>query len=102
MADYIKVAKTSDLTEEEGLYLTANGKPIALFKVDGEYYCIDDTCPHQEGPLSEGYCDGTEVTCPWHHAVFDLKTGQCTEGPSEEDVNSYPVRVQGEDIEIQV
>jgi len=102
MAEYVKVAMVSDLTDEEGLYVSAKEKALALFKVGEDYYCIDEECPHEEGPLSQGYCDGTEVTCPWHHAVFDLKTGECTEGPSEEDVTTYPVRVTGDDIEVEV
>ena len=102
MSDYVKVAKTSDLTEEEGLYVQAGDKALALFKVGDSYYCIDDACPHEEGPLSQGYVDGCEVTCPWHHAVFDLKSGECSEGPSEEDVSTYNVRVNGEDIEVEV
>lgn len=102
MAEYTKVAKTADLTDEEGLNVTVNGKSLAIFKVGEHYYAIDEECPHEEGPLSQGYCEGTEVTCPWHHAVFNLDTGECLEGPSEEDVNTYPVRVTGDDIEVQV
>jgi NAD(P)H-dependent nitrite reductase small subunit len=102
MAEYVKVAKTSEIDEEEGLNVTAKGKSLAVFKVGEQYYCIDEECPHEEGPLSQGYCDGTEVTCPWHHAVFDLKSGECLEGPSEEDVGTYPVRVTGDDIEVEV
>jgi len=102
MADYTKVAKVSDLTDEEGLNITVNGKSLALFKVGDAYYAVDEECPHQEGPLSQGYCDGPEVTCPWHHAVFDLKNGTCLEGPSEEDVTTYPVRVEGDDVEVAV
>ena len=43
--------------------------------MEGTYYAIGDTCTHRGGPLSEGDVQGTKVTCPWHGAHFDLKTG---------------------------
>ena len=54
---------------------TVEGQRIALFNVEGTYYAIGDTCTHRFGPLSEGDVQGTKVTCPWHGADFDLKTG---------------------------
>lgn len=102
MANFVKVAKASQITDNEGKCVEIEGKRIALFKVDGEFYAIDDTCTHDEGPLSEGLIDGDEVICPWHQAVFNIKTGKSMGPPAKEDVVAYRVRVTGEDVEVEV
>jgi nitrite reductase/ring-hydroxylating ferredoxin subunit len=50
-------------------------KRIAIFNIEGTYHAIDDKCTHRGGPLSEGIIVGTEVTCPWHGAVFNAREG---------------------------
>src|SRR5260370_7094884 len=75
MAKLLKIAKTKDVPPGEAAAFTIEGQKIALFNVEGTYYAIGDTCTHRGGPLSEGDVQGTKVTCPWHGADFDLKTG---------------------------
>src|SRR6266705_1564419 len=99
MAEFVKVAKTSDIAPGEARAVEAGGKRIALFNVDGTFYAIDDTCTHRGGPLSEV---GTEVTCPWHGAVFDVTTGGVLGAPAPQDVARYPVRIEGGDIEVEL
>ena len=78
--------------------MDAAGKKIALFNVDGTFYAIDETCTHRGGPLSEGMLMGIEVTCPWHGAVFDVRTGSVLGPPAPKGVARYNVRVEGDDI----
>ena len=47
---------------------------VAVFNADGKFYAINNTCPHQGGPLGEGVLDGESVTCPWHEWKYDSKT----------------------------
>ena len=75
MAKLLKIAKTKDVPPGQAAPFTIEGQKIALFNVEGTYYAIGDTCTHRGGPLSEGDVQGTRVTCPWHGADFDLKTG---------------------------
>jgi nitrite reductase/ring-hydroxylating ferredoxin subunit len=80
-----------------------NRRPkVALFNVEGTYYAIGDTCTHRGGPLSEGDVQGTKVTCPWHGAHFDLKTGAVLGPPAQKGVPSYKVTVEGDDIKVEV
>lgn len=79
-----------------------DGKLIALFNVDGAVHAIDHNCTHRGGPLAEGLLEGTEVTCPWHGAVFDVTSGGVLGAPAPRDVARHDVRVTGEDIEIQL
>lgn len=102
MAEFVKVAKMGDLSENSGKLVEVGDKKIALFCTEDGYCAIDDECPHKGGPLSEGEVEGSEVTCPWHGAMFNVKTGEVLSPPSPAGVNSYNVRVDGDDIEIEV
>ena len=102
MAAFVKVAKTEDVAPGQGKMVEVSGKKIALFKVEGTYYAIDDTCTHQGGPLSEGELSGKKVTCPWHGAVFDVTTGEVLGPPAPTGVSRYNVRVSGANIEVDV
>ena len=102
MGTLVKVATVSNIPEASGLRVTAAGKQIALFNVDGTIHAIDDTCTHRGGPLSEGELTGTEVTCPFHGALFNVTTGAVLGPPAAQDVASYNVRVEGNDVEVEV
>lgn len=75
---------------------------IALFRHDGVIYAIENTCPHQGGPLGEGYLEANGVvSCPWHGWTFDLKTGV---SPLDRDVRvgCYPVTVEGGQVVVEL
>nr|WP_244263985.1 bifunctional 3-phenylpropionate/cinnamic acid dioxygenase ferredoxin subunit [Corynebacterium ciconiae] len=68
--------------------------PIALFHTaDGEFYCIDDTCTHEDASLAAGWLEDCTVECPVHLAAFCLRTGAALTPPASEAVRTYPVRV---------
>ena len=75
MADFVKVANTNEIEPGQARLVDVKGKEIALFNVDGEFFALDNTCTHRGGPLAEGEVAGHEVTCPWHGATFDIRTG---------------------------
>ncbi len=102
MPKFIKVATTEELADQPAKMVELEGQKIALFSVDGAFYAMSDTCTHRGGPLSEGAVEGTEVTCPWHGAKFDLRTGGVLGPPARQGVRGYPVRVTGTDVEIEV
>ena len=102
MTKLIKIATVSDVPPGEGAAFTVEGQRIALFNVDGAYYAIGDSCTHRGGPLSEGDVQGTKVTCPWHGAAFDLKTGAALGLPAQKGVPSYRVVIEGGDVKIEM
>jgi nitrite reductase/ring-hydroxylating ferredoxin subunit len=102
MGEFIKVCRSGEVAPGEGKLVEAGGKRIALFNVDGDLFAIDDICTHRGGPLSEGMLVGTEVTCPWHGAVFDVTSGGVLGPPAPKDVTRYTVRVQGDEIEVEI
>lgn len=102
MAGFVKVASTGDLAPGRGKMVEVSGKKIALFNLEGSFYAIDDTCTHRGGPLSEGEIEGEQVTCPWHGAIYNIKSGEVLSPPAPKGVACYNVRVAGTDIEVEV
>lgn len=70
---------------------------VAVFNLDGEYFGLENACPHQGGPLADGWIDGAEVTCPWHGWCFRIRTGQMTLGQFA-CVPRFDVRREGDDL----
>ena len=102
MADFVKVATTNEVERGQSRLVDVKGKPIVLFNVDGKFFAVDNTCTHRGGPLAEGAISGHEVTCPWHGARFDVRTGEVAGPPAQKGVARYGVRVTGTDIEVEV
>ena len=102
MAHFVKVATTDELEDQQAKLVEVEGQKIALFRVDGIFYALSDTCTHRGGPLSEGAVEETEVTCLWHGAKFDVRTGAVLGAPASQGVKSYRARVTGADVEIEV
>lgn len=100
---FIKAAKTTDIENGEMKTVRVNGKAIALANVDGEFFAIDDTCSHEECSLgTEGLLDGNNVICGCHGSSFDVTTGKVLSLPAPTDVSSYKVRVEDEDILVEI
>lgn len=102
MSRFVPVAKISDIPDGSVKLVEPEGKSIALFNVGGKFFALDDTCPHEGGPLSEGFVDGGEVECPWHGARFEIKSGKVVLDPATDDVGRYNVRTNGGDVEIEI
>lgn len=97
-----RVAKRQDIAPGEVHRVEAGGSAVAVCNVDGAFHAIDDTCSHEEASLSDGWLDGTELSCPLHGATFDVTTGAVLTLPATRGVRSYPVRLEGDDIYIEV
>jgi nitrite reductase/ring-hydroxylating ferredoxin subunit len=74
------------------LAVECDGSTLAVFRVGGEFYALDDTCSHEYSRLSEGEILDGEVYCPKHGSRFDLRTGEVRGLPATEPVDSYPVK----------
>ena len=99
MAEWIRAAKVNDIPEGTAVVFAPEGKTIALFKSGGQFYAIDNTCPHRGGPLGAGVWEDGLVHCPLHGWAFDLKTGACATNP-DKPVKCFPTRVQDGQVQI--
>jgi nitrite reductase/ring-hydroxylating ferredoxin subunit len=102
MSEFMKVARLGEIAVGQGKLVETGGKEIALFNVGGAIHAIDNSCTHVGGPLCEGELDGTEVTCPWHGAIFDVTTGAVLGPPATSPISRYSVRIEGSDIEVEI
>ena len=98
---YQKVATVGEIPEGEGRAFEVNDRMVAVFLDEGEYFALEDSCPHQGAPLSDGMVCGKTVTCSWHGWKFDLGDGQWLDSPHTR-VATYPVRVVGDEIQVAV
>lgn len=102
-----KVAEKNELEEKEVRSVQAGSKTIALTRFNGEYGALDNVCPHQGGPLSEGSieCESNDndcwLRCPWHGWDFHPLSGK-SPGGFEDGAGTYPVEVRDDGIYVQV
>jgi nitrite reductase (NADH) small subunit len=98
---YHTVARVGAIVEGRGQSFEVAGRVIAVFLDGGEYYAIDDACPHKGAPLCDGIVFDRSVTCTWHGWRFSLVDGRRFESPRTR-VDTYPVRVVGDEIQVAV
>jgi 3-phenylpropionate/trans-cinnamate dioxygenase ferredoxin subunit len=100
---FVKVGTRSDVVAGEVKAFAVDGTNIVVANIDGAEICaIADLCTHDGGPLGDGTLDGAQVECPRHGARFDVRTGAVKALPAVRPVKTYPVRVEGDDILVDV
>ena len=93
--------KCADLEIGKSAIIEVGGKEIALFNYKGNFYAIDNTCPHRGAPLGEGRIEEGILICPNHEWRFELKSGWCPQNP-ELSTEVYPIKVHDEKIYIRL
>jgi nitrite reductase/ring-hydroxylating ferredoxin subunit len=94
----VKASRVGDLAPGKMMRVEIAGRRILLANVDGRFYATADTCTHEDASLSAGSLRGELVKCPLHGSRFNVCTGRVMEEPAQEDLKTYPVRVEGDDI----
>jgi 3-phenylpropionate/trans-cinnamate dioxygenase ferredoxin subunit len=102
MAKWVDAGRADDLPAGQVRVVQDGRTRFAVCNVGDAFYCIDDVCTHDGGPLDQGELDGNEIECPRHGARFDVTTGQVTSLPAVVPVKVYPVRIENGKIQIQV
>ena len=102
MSNWTDVAAVADLFEGAGIAVTPAGQDIALFSVEGEVFAIDNLCSHGDARLCDGFVEDHQVECPYHQAMFNLRDGTVSCGPATEPVKSWPVKIEGGRVLLQL
>lgn len=99
---FVKVADAESIPVGQGALVEGRGIAVAVFNAGaGRFYACDPICPHENGPLAEGWLEGDVVVCPWHGFDFELATGRCRVDNGLA-VAVYPVRVAAGAVEVDV
>jgi nitrite reductase (NADH) small subunit len=99
LSEFVSVAKVGDIPAGEGATFTVSGRLVAVFFVDGQYFAIDDLCPHMGASLGAGHVESGVVTCPWHAWRFSVCDGTWCDNPKLK-IDRFEVRVQGDEIQV--
>jgi 3-phenylpropionate/trans-cinnamate dioxygenase ferredoxin subunit len=99
---FVRACSVADVPADEALAVTVDDITIAVARDGDDWYAIYDECSHEAIPLSEGDLEGTEIECWLHGSRFDLRTGKPTSLPATEPVAIYPVKVEGDDVLVDV
>jgi len=102
---YVRLAGKAEVPIGKMKAVKLEGKEILIANVDNNYYAIGNRCTHAGGDLSQGVLEGNVVTCPRHHAKFDVTTGKVVSHPKigflhpkAKDEPTYQIKVENENI----
>ncbi len=97
MVQFHKAAKKDDVPFNGAKVVKVLDKEIALFHAGGDFFALNNACPHRGGPLGEGDLENGVVVCPWHGWQFKVNTGEFLINPTIK-ATCYPVKIEGDDI----
>jgi len=99
---WIELVAVDAIPEDDVIGIDAGGKSFALYMVDGEVYVTDNICTHGNARLCDGFLEGHEIECPLHQGKFDIRNGKAMCAPLTEDVKTYPVKIEGARVFVEV
>jgi 3-phenylpropionate/trans-cinnamate dioxygenase ferredoxin subunit len=104
MPEFVKLASIHDIPENEVRAFEYDGQRIAVYHVDGQFFATTDICSHAYAELSEGFLDSDDCTieCPLHGSRFDIRSGVVLSLPAYEPIATYPVRLEGQDVMVEI
>ncbi len=102
MSEFLEVAKVVDIPDPGKQLLEVDDRLVVLFHVSGEFFCIEDVCTHDDGPLSDGALDGHAIACPRHGAKFDIRDGKALTMPATEATLVHEVKVEGDSVFVRI
>lgn len=102
---FVKVATADQFDDGDRIVAEIGEVYVAVFKVSGQFYAVEDVCTHDDGPLADGELhadsENPQIECPRHGARFNLKTGKPT-FPAVVPVDRYPVQIDGNNVLVDV
>ena len=98
------LCRVDDLEPGQAKRFDGPGYRIALVRIGDEFHAVDDRCSHENYSLAEGevWADECEIECPRHGSTFDLLTGSPCSLPATQPVPVFTVRVDGDDIYVEL
>ena len=101
-AIWVDTLSADELPTDDVIGVVVAGRDIALYTVGDAVYATDNTCTHGQARLCDGFLDGHEIECPLHQGKFDVRDGTPTCEPVTDALRSYPVKVDGQRVYLQI
>lgn len=99
MSEFVRVGRVGDFREGRGVAVPLDDKKVAIFRLGGRLFAIQDSCPHMGASLADGGILDGKVICHWHGWCFDLKTGQGDQRSKQWlRARVYEVKVEGDEV----
>jgi 3-phenylpropionate/trans-cinnamate dioxygenase ferredoxin component len=102
VGEFVKVAQVKDIPDPGKALLEIDEHLVVLMHVGGQFYCLDDLCTHDGGPLGEGDLDDHAIACPRHGARFAIRTGAALTMPATEATKSHNVKIENGEVWVQL
>ena len=102
MSEFIQVAKVSDVANSGKVILEVDDRMVVLLHINDQFFCIDDVCTHDGGPLGEGELCGFELACPRHGAKFDVRNGAALTMPATEATVVHEIKIEGDNVFVRI
>ena len=102
MSDFVQAAKVSDIADPGKLMLELDDRLVVLLHIDGQFFCMDDVCTHDGGPLGEGQLCGHDLACPRHGAKFDVRNGAVLTMPATEATIVHEVKIEAGNVFVRI
>jgi len=100
--NWVDALATAELPSDEVIGVIVAGRDIAIYTMGGAIYATDNTCTHGQARLCDGFLDEHEIECPLHQGRFDVRSGRPTCAPVTNALRSYPVKVDGKRVYLQI
>ena len=97
MSEFKKIGKVSDIKPGEAQSYTVGERIIGIFNIEGEFFAINDLCPHMGASLSAGHVEESNVCCPWHAWSFSVKDGTWCDN-TRLKIDVFEVKIEGNDL----
>lgn len=94
MADFVPVVRVDEIPDPGKQSVIVGERVVVLCHVGGTFYCIDDVCTHDGGPLGDGCLTGFQLSCPRHGARFDIRSGHALSMPATVATQAHEVKVE--------
>jgi 3-phenylpropionate/trans-cinnamate dioxygenase ferredoxin component len=102
MAEFVRACSLNEIPELGTFGVELNGTPLVIVRAEGEVYALDEFCTHEEVSLADGEVYDHTLECWLHGSYFDLRSGKPTGPPATKPLNTYPVRIDANDVYVAV
>lgn len=100
--DWKLVCKVDDIEMEDLIRFDYEDKTFCVYRLEDGFYATDGICTHEDVHLEEGLVMDSEIECPMHQGIFDIKSGKAVSPPACDDLKTYPVKVENEEVYINI